>query len=118
MRDIQSREDIEILMRSFYNKLLLREYIKPVFDGLDFDHHLPRIVHFWAFVLLDESGYTTNVFEKHLHLKIEPYMFDEWVKIFNTNVDELFAGEKAELAKQRATTLGWTFKSKWEKLKT
>jgi hypothetical protein len=29
----------------------------------------------------------------------------------------LFCGEKAEIAKQRATSLSYTFKSKWEKIK-
>jgi hemoglobin len=117
MQDIQTREDIEKLIRHFYSKLLSIPEIKPVFAGLDFEHHIPKIVHFWSFVLLDEEGYKTNVFDQHLPLPIKPHMFDTWLKTFCESVDDLYQGEKAELAKQRATVLTFTFKSKWEKLK-
>jgi hemoglobin len=74
-------------------------------------------VHFWSFVLLDEEGYKTNVFEKHMHLPIELPMFDIWLSTWKGTVDSLFSGEKAELAKQRAEVLTFTFRSKWEHLK-
>lgn len=117
MNDIHSKSDIERLIREFYQRLLSIEDIQPVFKGLDFEKHIPAIVHFWSFVLLDEPGYKTNVFEKHLHLPIRSEMFDTWLAVFTTTVDSLFAGEKAEMAKQRATVLTYTFKSKWQKLK-
>ena len=117
MKDIETKEDIELLIKTFYSKLLQIDEMKPPFEGLDFEHHVPRIVHFWSFVLLDEPGYTTNVFEKHMSLPIKPPLFDIWLKTWTSTVDSLFAGEKAELAKQRATVLAFTFKSKWEKLK-
>ncbi|MBL7934070.1 MAG: group III truncated hemoglobin [Bacteroidia bacterium] len=114
MNDITSREDIQKLIENFYADLLLLEDIKPVFAHIDFPKHIPHIVHFWSFVLLDEEGYRTNVFEKHRNLPIEPYMFDKWLEVWIRTVDRLFRGEKAELAKQRATVLAFTFKSKWE----
>lgn len=117
MKDIENKADIEQLMNAFYGQLLLLEDMKEVFSGIDFQHHLPQIVHFWSFVLLDEPGYKTNVFEKHLHLPIKSPQFDTWLNIFTNTVDLLFRGEKADLAKQRATVLAFTFKSKWEKLK-
>jgi hypothetical protein len=39
-------------------------------------------------------------------------LFNLWVNLFKQTVDELFEGEKAELAKQRAVVLGWTMGSK------
>jgi hemoglobin len=114
MPDISNRKDIELLIETFYKNLLQEEEIKPVFEGLDFEKHVPAIVSFWSFVLLDEEGYKTNVFEKHMRLPIKPHMFDTWLKIFTGTVDSLFAGDKAELAKQRAAVLTHTFKSKWE----
>jgi len=113
MRDIQSRDDIELLLRSFYSELLRSEGMQRVFSQVDFEAHFPKIVHFWSFVLLDEEGYTTNVFEKHRPLPIVPEQFDEWLQTFENAVDKNFAGEKAELAKLRARTLAFTFKSKW-----
>jgi hemoglobin len=117
MRDIETKADIELLLRTFYDKLLQSEGMKRVFSTVDFEAHFPRIVHFWSFVLLDEPGYRTNVFEKHMPLPIEPPQFDEWLQTFTWAVDSLFKGEKADLAKQRATVLTFTFKSKWEALK-
>ncbi len=118
MTDIQSKADINALIDAFYKELLKIDEIKPVFEGLDFEKHVPQIVHFWSFVLLDESGYTTNVFDKHTHLPIKPHHFDIWLKTFLETVDNLFAGEKADLAKQRAAVLTYTFKTKWEKIKS
>lgn len=117
MKDIISREDITLLINTFYDKLLQIEEIKPVFAGIDFPAHVPHIVSFWSLVLLDEEGYKTNVFDKHINLPIKPHMFDVWLEIWINTVDELFKGDVAELAKQRATSLTYTFKSKWEALK-
>lgn len=117
MRDIENKEDIESLIHSFYAKLLEIDEMKVIFDGIDFPKHVPQIVHFWSFVLLDEPGYKTNVFEKHLHLNIKLHQFDLWLQVFTNAVDNLFKGEKADLAKQRATVLAHTFKSKWQQVK-
>jgi hemoglobin len=116
-KDIETREDIEKLIRSFYEDLLKLEGMPEVFAGIDFPSHIPSIVKFWSFVLLDESGYKTNVFQKHLHLPIRSHQFDQWLEIFTKTVDRLFEGENAGLAKQRATALAYTFKNKWELLK-
>ena len=117
MKDIADKKDIETLIHTFYSNLLKINEMKPPFEGLDFEKHVPHIVHFWSFVLFDEEGYKTNVFEKHVHLPIKLHMFDTWLKVWIETIDTLFKGEKAELAKQRATVLAFTFKSKWEKMK-
>ena len=116
MKDITTKTDIELLINLFYEKLLQNPEMKVVFEGIDFKNHVPQIVHFWSFVLLDEEGYKTNVFDKHLHLPIKLHQFDIWLDTFIKTVDELYIGEKAELAKQRATVLTLTFKSKWHKI--
>lgn len=117
MKDIATAQDIELLIQKFYEDLLQIPEMKAPFEGLEFEKHIPKIVQFWSFVLLDVEGYKTNVFEKHLHLPIHLPMFDTWLNVWLKTVDALYKGEKAELAKQRATVLAFTFKSKWEKLK-
>lgn len=117
MNDISTRNDIEVLMRQFYSKLLKVDGMTPIFESINFEDHLPKIIHFWSFVLLDEEGYKTNVFDKHLKFPIKSPQFDEWLQVFTSTVDELFQGEKADLAKQRATVLAYTFKSKWQALR-
>jgi hemoglobin len=115
MKPIETREDVELLVQSFYDKVVADPILAPFFRHLNFDSHLPRMVDFWAFVLLDEAGYTTDVTKKHLNMQLEQAHFDRWLALFNQTVDSLYVGEKAELAKQRAFLVGWTIQSKMQK---
>lgn len=112
MNDITTYADVGFLLRTFYTKLLKDDLLAPHFADIDLEAHLPRIIAFWAFILIDQEGYRGNVFDKHKHLDIGEAHFTRWVKLFSETVDEHFAGEKANLAKQRAVLLGYTFQSK------
>ncbi len=115
-KEISTREDIILLVDEFYASVLQDEILKPFFADLDFEHHKPKMIHFWSFVLLNEPGYTTNVFDKHVHMHLKDEHFDRWLLLFHQTVDRLFEGEKASDAKFRATTIGWTFKEKFKKM--
>lgn len=112
MNDIQSKADIELLVNTFYTKVLDDELLKPFFIHLDFERHLPKMIHFWSFVLLDEAGYTTDVTKVHMHMPLKNEHFDRWILLFNQTVDDLFEGDKANAAKQRAFLVRWTIESK------
>jgi hemoglobin len=116
MDDIRSEADITLLVDTFYSRVLQNEILAPFFANLDFEAHKPKMIFFWSFVLLEKTGYTTNVFDKHIHMPLKREHFNEWVHLFHQTVDDLFVGEKANDAKFRATTLGWTFGEKMEKL--
>ena len=79
---------------------------------MDFDLHKPKMIQFWSFVLLDEAGYTTDVTKKHMNMKLSKEHFDRWLKLFNASLDQLFIGERAEAARQRAALINWTIQSK------
>jgi hemoglobin len=117
LRDISTETDVEKLVRAFYNSLLEDELMAPQFVGLDFEHHFPRMIGFWCFILLDKPFNTGNVFDKHRHLDIDEAHFTRWVATFSETVDSLFLGEKAEKAKFNAQLLGHTFQSKMKFLK-
>lgn len=110
--DIIFPSDVELLVRTFYNRLLQLEDIKPVFEGVDVDAHMPHMIAFWEFVLLDKAGYTTNVFDKHVNLPLKAEHFTLWLQTFEDTVRSLFAGEKAEMAIQRAQSIGYSFQQK------
>jgi len=112
--EITTQDDVNHLVREFYGKVLKDELLSPHFAGINLEHHLPRIAAFWALILVDQEGYKGNVFDKHAHLKIDNRHFDRWVELFSQTVDEYFIGEKAELAKQRAKLLQYTFVNKME----
>ena len=94
MHDITTKEDIHQLVHTFYNTMITDEQLKRHFEGLNLEKHLPLIEQFWQLVLLDIPGYTHNVMEKHIHLALTSADFDNWLQLFNTTVDSLFAGAK------------------------
>ncbi len=112
MKDIQNREDIVKLVTDFYGQIMIDEILSPFFKDLNLEVHLPKMVDFWAFVLLDEVGYTTNVTDKHIKMALNKTHFDQWIFLFNLTLNNLFKGEKVEKAKQRASLIGWTIESK------
>jgi len=112
MNDISSKDDITKLVLTFYEKVKKDDELSPFFKDLDFEVHMPKMIHFWSFALLNEPGYTTNVVEKHLHMPLKEVHFERWLNLFNETIDEHFSGEIANQAKQRAQLIGWTIKSK------
>lgn len=119
-KDITSREDIDAVMRSFYTKALSDEVIGFYFTEvthLDLLKHLPVIGDFWESVLLNNNVYHNNPMQVHQHInQLSPFAnkhFEQWVKLFCCTVDELFEGDVAELAKQRATSIATVMRIKF-----
>lgn len=115
MKEIESKEDVTLLIETFYQKLVKDELISHFFSHLNLEEHLPKVVQFWSFILLDEPGYSANMMEKHAKLNLDEKSFDRWLKLFHETVDQFFTGEKAELTKQRSTLIAWTMKTKFLK---
>jgi hemoglobin len=117
--DIENRDHIEQLMRAFYAKAIpdaiIGHYFTQVIQ-MDLEKHLPVIVDFWETVLFGVAKYKSNAIAIHQHLHeksaFEDKHFTQWVKLFQSTVDELFEGEKAELAKQRALSIATVIKVK------
>lgn len=112
MNDIQSKEDIDLLISLFYGKVFEDELLSPFFKNMNFESHKPQMVHFWSFALIDEPGYKTNVTEKHLSMPLEEEHFERWISYFKETVSENFSGEIADKAIQRAKLVGWTIQEK------
>jgi hemoglobin len=109
-KDIENRGDIELLVDSFYDKVKKNPLLAPIFSDVarvDWNHHLPHIYSFWSSILLGEQSFTGNPMVKHMQLNqktpLSEKEFEEWLRLFTQTVDELFAGQKAEEAKMRAT---------------
>lgn len=101
-----------LLMEQFYGKLLADESIGYLFTDIakiNLATHLPLLVDFWEMVLFNSDSYRKNAMGPHmaLHQKspLKKHHFETWLKHFNETVDELFEGEKAFLAKQRAQSV-------------
>ncbi|PHR69389.1 MAG: hypothetical protein COA67_10470 [Lutibacter sp.] len=112
MKDIENREDIIVLVNTFYDKVQNTKELSYFFNDiaqLDWEAHLPKMYDFWETILFHKSGYKGNPMVKHVNLhKIAPLKsenFDTWLLIFKGNVDELFKGELATKIKIRATSI-------------
>ena len=123
MKDIQSREDIELLVREFYEKVRRDEILDYIFDEvikIDWDHHIPILVDFWETILLDKASYHNNTMGVHFNvnrkIKLEPMHFATWLSLFDATVDEYFNGEKAILAKKRAHSIADLMQFKMEQI--
>jgi hemoglobin len=114
--DIETREDCERLVRAFYGRALEDPIIGFLFVDvarLDLEAHVPRITSFWETILLGRQTYGGGAFRPHaaLHLKapLRRAHFEQWLNLWTSTVDELFAGERAELAKAHARRVAAAF---------
>ena len=110
--DIQNREDLLQLVTLFYEKLLADDTISYLFTDvakIDLGHHLPVLVDFWDNILFQSDTYRKNAMQPHLdlhyHSPLKKEHFITWLDYFKASVDELFDGEKAFQAKERATSI-------------
>lgn len=111
-QDILHREDIVLLVNSFYEKVRENAILGPIFTEvaqIDWDKHLPKMYDFWSAILLNEKNYSGNPMQKHIALSNKTPLtyneFNEWLQLFIKTVDSLFAGRTAELAKYRAESI-------------
>lgn len=111
-KDIANREDLLTLVSLFYEKLLADDSINYFFTAIakiDLPHHLDILVDFWDNILFQSDVYRKNAMQPHLALHqqspLQKHHFETWLKYFNESVDELFEGEKAFLAKERALSI-------------
>jgi hemoglobin len=110
--DILTRVDIERMVNCFYDKVKTDPSIGYIFNDLvkvNWDKHLPVMYDFWESVIFFTGTYSGNPMVTHRKLhqvaNLTPEHFKAWLSLFTSTIDELFEGEKAELAKQRAFSI-------------
>ncbi len=119
LHDIRTTADCERLVRVFYGRAMVDPIIGFLFTDvakLDLEAHIPRITRFWDTILLDAHSYGGGAFRPHIELNARVALkrghFDRWLHLWNLTVDELFAGERAELAKAHAKRVAVAFESR------
>lgn len=111
-KDITGREDIGMLVKVFYRSLLADPTLSYIFTDvakINIETHIPVITDFWESVLFEKNIYHNNPMKIHLELadktSLLKHHFDTWLAYFNSTVDELFEGEVALKAKERALSI-------------
>lgn len=107
--DIATRQDVLALVETFYAKAFKDDLIGPIFTEvvhMNLPRHLPIMADFWQTVLFKAGLYSRNALKIHFDIHArEPLTlehFNRWLQLWTNTVDDLFAGEKAELAKVSA----------------
>ncbi len=116
-KDIQDLNDIKLLVDTFYGKVRENPMLKDIFNTIIQDRwpeHLAKMYNFWQTVLLEEHTYYGSPFVPHAKLPVDLEHFDKWLLLFNSTVDDLFEGEKAEKAKWQGQRMAEMFHSKIE----
>jgi hemoglobin len=110
--DLDSRDNIEAFVDRFYERMLADEQLAPIFidvAGIELDAHLPHIKDYWCKLLLGERGYQRHTMNIHrrLHGKraLRRADFERWLTLFTSTVDDYYAGNSAERAKQVAAAI-------------
>lgn len=112
MKTIENREDVTLLVHSFYDKIRAHDVLGPIFNrSIPDDHwpaHLEKLTDFWESHLFGISKFRGSppIAHQKVDLKeghaITPKHFELWLQLWFQTLDELFEGELAARAKDRA----------------
>jgi hemoglobin len=112
MRDIETRADIDAILRAFYDAAFADDVLGTIFTEvahMDLEAHLPVIGAFWEKVLLHTDTYRGNAMRVHQDLNqrtpLTAERFDQWLALWATAIDSLFAGPVATDAKAHAARI-------------
>ncbi len=119
-RDIESEEDVMLMVDSFYEKVRKDKLLGYVFDDfaqVNWESHLPIMYKFWNTLIFGKQTYKGNPFAKHIPLPIDEQHFRQWINLFERNIDEHFSGAVAEKTKFRAKSIAHIFQTKLSYIK-
>lgn len=112
MKAIENREDVTLLVHSFYDKIRVHTILGPIFNrSIPDDHwpdHLEKLTDFWESHLFGVAKFKGSppIAHQKVDIKeghtISTTHFELWLQLWFQTLDELFEGELAERAKDRA----------------
>lgn len=113
---ITSRNEVALLVNTFYAKVRKDELLGPIFNGIidDWDSHLELLTDFWETNLLYNRKYFGNPMSAHVYVDqqiggtVSEMHFGVWINLWFNTIDELFDAndEVAQIAKNRARNMG------------
>jgi hemoglobin len=118
--DIESREDLLLIVSSFYVDLLQSKELSRFFEAFKdqevLKNHLETLVDFWDNTLFYSGTYKKNAIKPHIDIHAEKGIqsnhFNQWLSLFNKAVDTNFNGQNAETIKSRALSIATVMKLK------
>lgn len=112
MKGIETREDIQILVNAFYEKVRADELLGIIFNTHIPENawpaHLKKLTDFWETNLFGVPKYKGNLTQKHINVDqtlnytINSVHFGKWLALWFETINELYEGEYAQRAKDAA----------------
>lgn len=114
-KEISSRVEVSMLVRTFYSKVREHDTLGPIFNGIitDWEVHLERLTDFWEMILLN-SGPGAGKFspvsvhkavDRQVNQSLEQRHFGNWLELWFSTLDEFFEGKNAAYAKEHARNM-------------
>ena len=111
MNDITTTQDIQLLVNTFYDKVKTSEigfFFNDVVN-VNWEKHLPKMYIFWESVLFATTKFDGNPMGAHFPINekvaMEKHHFETWLKHWKETIDQLFSGEMADSAKNKAENI-------------
>lgn len=108
-KDIESREDIRLLIDIFYQKVREDKDLCTFFREMvpeNWERHLTLMCDFWENILFYSGSYSGNPMHLHKHIhhmhSLESAHFHKWVQLFAETCNELYSGKNADTAIRKA----------------
>ncbi|MEW5674757.1 group III truncated hemoglobin [Flavobacterium enshiense] len=113
-RDIENRNDLSLLVHTFYDKIRANEEIGHFFNETitDWYAHLEKLTDFWENNLFAVRKYFGDPLTAHVEVDekfqhtVNPDVFGLWLNLWFETLEELFEGKNVELLKRRARKMG------------
>ncbi|WP_417443737.1 group III truncated hemoglobin [Joostella sp.] len=112
MKNIEDRNDVNILVNTFYAKIRKDELLGPIFNvhipDEKWPEHLSKLTDFWETNLFGIAKFKGSPSRKHVNVdmnmdySIEQTHFGKWLQLWFETIDELYEGDLARKAKDSA----------------
>jgi len=108
--DITTRKDVKNLVVTFYEKVRKDATLGPIFNQIisDWEEHFEHLTDFWETQLFLKRKYHGNPVEVHQKVdaqtnnSVTSEHFGLWLNLWFETIEDLFEGETAWIAKNRA----------------
>ena len=112
MKEIESREDVSLLVRSFYARIRKHDSLGPIFNEVvqDWESHLERLTDFWEMILLQSGPGAGKFSPVPVHKEVDAKTgntvtqahFGNWLELWFSTLDTYFEGKNADYSKFHA----------------
>ena len=112
MKQIENREDINTLVKAFYEKIKVDDLLGPIFNRHiskeQWPVHIEHLTDFWETNLFGKRKFKGSPTQKHINVDqnhahtIDQKHFGKWIQLWFETINERYEGELASKAKEAA----------------